>query len=301
LLNGNREDNYPVEAGKRISGSIAWTNNLSTRITDLEIIAKLTGQLDRTTVSSGTGFYRSVDDTILWNKTTSSGLSVIDPSESGSVEFSFGSLPTNALVYGSARGNTVTIEISVKARRLSDANVPEEILSSVTRVVKLESDLGFRASSLYFTGPLTNQGPIPPTAERNTTYTVVWSLTNTLNNLSGVTVRALLPTYATFVGTVSPSSESVVYNPQSGEVIWNAGDLAASTGFSAPARNVSFQVAIVPSLSQIGKTPAILGPASVTGLDKFTQNTIKESSREVTTAIEDSFMYTGEATKVVAP
>lgn len=299
-LEGDRSDTFSTGAGDKISGSIDWTNNLPNRITDLEITAKVSGAFSKLDVIANNGFYRSLDDTILWNKTTNNLLAVVNPSESGAVSFSISSLPTSDLVYLSTRGHTITLVISVRARRFSDTNVPEEVTANITRTIKLDSEIGLLGRSLYFTGPFANQGPIPPTANKNTTYTIIWSLTNTLNTVSDVKVRASLPTYVSWVGMVSPSSESVTYDPLSNEVIWNVGDLKAATGFSGQPREAAFQLSVVPSLSQIGEAPSIIGPASVTGIDRFTQSTIRASMRNINTVIEDAFMYSGEATRVIA-
>jgi hypothetical protein len=167
--------------------------------------------------------------------------------------------------------------------------VPEEIISTVSKKIRISSDLALNGRSLYSTGPLKNQGPIPPQAERNTTYTIAWTLTNTLNNVSNAYVRALLPGYVTWVGNTSPSGESVKYDPLTNEVAWDVGEIASLTGFSSAPREVYFQVSLVPSLSQRGSAPTLLGPASVSGKDRYTGAVLKDSTKEITTRIDDGF------------
>lgn len=230
-FDGSSDNPYAVPSGQAVQGEISWSNNLPTRVTDFEIQAKINGEsLDRLGVNATNGFYRSIDNVILWNKTTKGDFAVIEPGETGTVIFRFASLPPSALLYTAARGNELTVDISVKANRFSDTNVPEEIISTITRKIRISSNLALAARSLYYTGPITNQGPIPPVAERNTTYTVVWTLTNTLNNVSNAQVRATLPGYVTWTGTISPPGE-IRYDSLSNEVVWDVGELRSGTGF----------------------------------------------------------------------
>ncbi len=286
-LDGSSADPFAMPAGQATRAQIAWANNLPSRIADLEIQAKLSGDtLNRQAVDTSDGFYRSVDNVVLWDKSVSDQFAVIEPGESGVVSFTFASLPVSSLIYSGTRGNELSVDVSVRARRLSDANVPEEIVSGASRKIRLSSNLALTGRSLYYTGPFSNQGPIPPKADQNTTYTIVWSVTNTLNDVSGAEVQAELPGYITWLGNVSPSGE-VTFDPSSRQVTWDAGDIRAGSGFSTPPREVSFQVSFVPSLSQHGQTPNLLGDSTIIATDRFSGAQIKASARPVTTRIED--------------
>ena len=287
-LDGSAADPYAIEAGQLIQGQIAWANNLPSRIIDLEIQAKLIGDsLNRLSVTANQGFYRSLDNVIVWDKTTSGQFSVVEPGENGILSFSLASLPVTSLLYTGLRGNEISIEVSVKARRLSDANVPEDVVSGASQKIRLSSNVGVAGRSLYATGPFQNQGPIPPQADRNTTYTIVWSVTNTLNDLSGVQVSATLPGYVQWLNNVSPSGESITFDPQAHQVLWDVGDVRAGTGFTSSVREASFQVSVVPSLSQLGDKPVLVGPAAITGTDRFSNAEVKSNAKEVTTAVSD--------------
>ena len=288
-LGGSTKDPYVIPAGQPIDAQVAWSNNLPDRIVDLQIQAKLSGDsLNRLSVSTNGGFYRSVDNTIVWDKSTVNSFSVIEPAENGGVSFSFSSLPVSTLLVSGSKTNELSLDISVKARRLSDSNVPEEIISSATRKIRLASNLNVAQRSLYFTGPFQNQGPIPPKADRNTTYTVVWTITNTLNSVSDARVEAVLPLYITWLGNISPSSESVTFDPLSRKIVWDAGDIPAGTGFNSSSHEVAFQVSLVASLSQVNTSPALVGPAVITGTDRFTSTLLKNNAGAVKTNIEDS-------------
>lgn len=288
-LNGSNEEVFAIEAGQSVRGEIAWANNLTSRIVDLEIQVKLLGSsLNRLSITAGSGgFYRSIDDIILWDKTTTSAFSVVEPGENGVASFSFASLPVSTLLYSGARGNEIALEVSVRARRLSDVSGSENIVTGTSKRVRLTSNLAISARSLYYTGPFVNQGPIPPQVERNTTYTLSWSITNTLNSVSGAKIEAVLPGYVNWLGNISPTNESIRFDPASRRVVWDVGDISAATGFSGSPREASFQVSIVPSLSQRDDAPILLSESIITGVDRYTGASVRANTDEVTTAIAD--------------
>lgn len=288
-LDGSDAETYAVSPGKSIRGEIAWANNLDNRIADLEIKVTLSGDsLDRVSVGANNGgYYRSLDNTILWDKTTSPEYAVIEPGENGIATFNFSSLSLSSLMYSGITGNEISVVVTVNARRLSGTNIPDQIITGATRKVRVSSGIGLTARSMYFTGPFSNQGPVPPQADRSTTYTVVWSLTNSLNDASGIRVTAALPTYATWLGNVN-GGENVTYDSSSRKVVWDVGDLSAGTGFAGSPREALFQISVVPSLGQLGKTPVIVTESVASGVDRFSSAPLKATAKSVTTEIEDA-------------
>lgn len=287
-LSGSSNDTVAAQAGQTVQGSLAWANNLPSRIINLDIEAKLSGSaLDRLSVGAGQGFWRSADNTIVWDKTTTNQFAVVGPNDNGILTFSLAPLPLSTLLTSGAKNSEISVDVTAKAQRLTDANTPEDIVASVSKNIRISSNVSLAAQSLYFTGPFSNQGPVPPKADQNTTYTITWTLTNTLNDLANATVDATLPGYVTWLGNVSPSGEAVTYDQQSRQVEWDAGDVSAGTGYSTPPRSVSFQVSVVPSLSQLGSSPALVNTAVVTATDRWSNATLTDSAKAVTTQIAD--------------
>jgi len=283
-INGKPAGEATAMFGQRIEGVIQWQNNLSTRITNAQIEVKLHGvALDRTSVSAGSGgFYRSIDDTIFWDERGDAALSVLESGKSGEVRFSFSPLP-------SVTGNQIlinpiiTAEVTVRGKRLSDANVPEEIKTVMTQNVRISSEAQFVARGVYFSGPFVNSGPIPPKVEQETTYTIIWSIVNTSNNITGARVSGILPSYVKWYGSVSPSKEQLVFNKITNEVVWSPGDISAGTGIGKPPREVAFQVVLLPSLSQVKTSPTLISNLLFTAIDSFTNLEISKEVKDVTT------------------
>ncbi|MEK9184603.1 MAG: hypothetical protein AAB866_00345 [Patescibacteria group bacterium] len=257
---------HPVRA------DISWINNTSSDIIDSVIKIKLDGTaLDRTTVVTDTGFYRSSDNTITWDKTNTPDLALAHSGEGGHVSFSV----TPHLNNIGTKNPEISISISVQARRVSETGVPETIFSTVDRKIKTISELGFTSRI----GP----NSIPPKGDTEGIYTVIWTITNTSNNVANAKVKAILPSYVKWLGKTNPVNENISYNPVGGEVIWSPGDIPLGTGYSLTAREVAFQIAFTPSVTQIGQVPVILGEALLTGLDRFSGATIQNSKGALNT------------------
>jgi hypothetical protein len=200
------------------------------------------------------------------------------------VKFRFAPLPSINAGKG-LRNPTVTTVVTVRGKRIGDSGVPEEVKSIITRTVKITSDVRFVAKPYFYSGPFLNTGPLPPKVEKETSYTVVWSIVNTSNDLSGVEVRGVLPPYVKWAGAISPNSENVVFDKNTHQVIWRPGSIPAGTGVSSQARELYFQIVLTPSLSQIGRAPSLLTGSTFTGTDVFTGESITRTVDDIDTSI----------------
>lgn len=287
VLDGNRDD-LAVAPGRSMRAEIIWTNNSSSKITNARIEAKIVGNvLNKNSVTVEGGYYDSLANTIVWEAGRVQSLNSISPGEDGRVGFTFSS---NASFSGSITNPQISITVSAQGSRVDTSGVPQEITAAITRSVKLLSNLSLSARALHNQGPIANSGPIPPRAENATTYTIVWTVTNTSNNITGAKVVARLPQYVKWTDTVSPSSASISYNPTGGIVTWNVGSVpinASGTGN----QQVSFQVSVTPSANQIGTSPDIIGSAKITGLDSFTGVVLEDDVPSLSTRTSSDLLF----------
>lgn len=265
-LNGNTTTEYVAERGDAIRGDIRWTNNLPTRVQDVEIVVSLDGAIiDKNSVSADRGFYRSSNNTISWNKETDPKLADLAPGESGVSTFSISSLP---LGQGTFRNPEIKLFVTVSARRITEANVPERVESSAESTVLIGSDLTLQPT-LSSAG-----GPIPPTADQETSYNVSWVVSNNANALANTSVSAVLPGYVEWKGSSNPN---VSFNSIGGIVTWDIGDLGAGE-----ARTATFQIGFTPSVSQVGSAPTLVSDQRVYGFDRFTRTQIERALKALT-------------------
>ena len=192
----------------------------------------------------------------------------------GVAQFSFKTLAADR---GTFRNPEVIFTVTVRARRISEAQVPETLESTASARVVVATDLALNAS-VSRTGAFANTGPIPPKADVESTYTATWAVSNTANALADVSVTAILPSYIRWTGNISPSGESVVFNAVGRTITWTIGDMPAGGS-----KTVSFQVGITPSISQIGSSPTLVGDQRVYGFDRFVRNQIERAAASLTT------------------
>lgn len=266
-----------------IKAEISWFNNLPTAVSDAEISVKLSGNaFDKFSVAPDQGLYRSADNTIVWNKITTPELASIGAGREGKVIFNL----TPRDYSNSTRTVTnpsVSLSVDIKGRRVSESNVPEQVVSSAVRNIKLSSNLFLTGQILRSYGGSSNIGPIPPRAEQETTYTVLWTVDNTANTLSGAEVRSSLPAHVKWIGNVSPSGENVSFNQGTGEIVWRIGSVNSYTALNKSRPQVAFQIAFTPSVAQIGQTPVLVNQSVITAHDDFTEQNLSNGNSPMTT------------------
>ncbi|MDB5225592.1 MAG: protein of unknown function with transrane region [Candidatus Adlerbacteria bacterium] len=281
-VDGKTGSTISVNPGQNISGSVAWKNNLTDPVSNIEVTLKLAGPvLDSGSVQSPNGFYQSSDNTITWTSAQDPSLAQVAPGDSGTLNFSFATLPpgSGGTIYTNPK---VTLTLGVKGTRGSDQS-SETVSAADTTEVVLGSLLSLEARSYFSQGVYSNTGPIPPRAESPTTYTVAWTAKNSSNAIAGATVSAVLPSYVTY----KTGQAGVVYDAASRTVRWDLGELKAGTGYTLAAKEASFQVELNPSISQVGQTPALTGSAALSGTDRFAQIQVQAQTQGPTTQTAD--------------
>jgi len=282
----NRPSPYLAKAGEKIQGRLTWKNNLPIAINDAVIQIKLSGRgIDRSEVTTGAGgFFRSADNTINWDKNSFSALQNIEPGETGFVSFTVGALPATQQLLSQGRNLDIVLDVLARGSRIQ-GGVPQEVVSTVSAVAKVATNVVVNGRVVYSTGPFANTGTLPPQVEKETTYAVVWNLSNSFNDVVDVTISTILPPYVRWVDTVIPSTEQVVYDESTRTLSWIVPDLRAGVGYTGVSKEVAFKIGLLPSLSQVGTVPDLTGAIMVTGTDRFTGESIEGSKPALTTRL----------------
>ncbi|MBI3633169.1 MAG: hypothetical protein HY226_02660 [Candidatus Vogelbacteria bacterium] len=283
-INGDRQTtDYIADSSQNITGDIEWVNNLPVKILDGQLSVKINGEvLDKNSISAGSGIYKSADGKIVWDKLNGNFPQSIEPGQTGRESFIFTFNPLISNQTNIIRHPTLDLEVDFTGTRFAEGNQSGSVVENVfSRKIKLSSDLQLTARTLYYVGPFKNTGPLPPTSDQETTYTVDWSIINSSNDLSGVIARATLPSYVRWIGAFSPNDEAVVYDPNSREIEWNIGDVLAGNGINSAARDMSFQVGFTPSVSQLKQYPVLISDVTVSGSDSYTGSENKSLTRAI--------------------
>src|SRR5690606_15585928 len=123
-INGSQDQVYAANQGESIQFGINWINNLSTRIVNGKVRATIEqGYFNRSSVESDTsGFFRSTDNTVIWDQSSNSSLVEIPPGASGSASFGFtlSDIPLDR--EKTLRNPQFNIDVVVEGTRFSDDN-----------------------------------------------------------------------------------------------------------------------------------------------------------------------------------
>ena len=297
LVNGDASDTVVARAGIPIQALLSWTNTLPVPVLDGEISVTLAGSaLDTNGVTAGSGFYRSVDATVLFDRDTDPGLRRLEPGDRGNGSLTFRTKTGDALTV--LRNPAITLTISIAGRRVGETQVPEQISSTITRTVQIATDVAFSLSAVHTSGPFGNTGPWPPKANEETTYTVMLGLRNTVNGVADGVVSMVLPSYVRFMGLTSPANNSVSYNSATRQVRWSVGEIAAGTGYGSTEKTAAFQIGFTPSVSQKGTSPVLVQEARFSGFDRFTQRPVESAASSITIETTSDPAYQGNLGEV---
>jgi len=287
-LNGETSEEYIAPAGKNILTTINFKNNLTETLENPVVEVRLSGgALDKNniTVQNG-GTYNATNNSIVWNRSNSGDIEDLNPGDSGNLTFEFASLEVLPLGSQNQRIDLTIILTGRPEGSALDSKV------TLTRSVKIASEIVLSAKSLYARGPIENKGPIPPKAETETTYTITLNLSNTRNDVDNVKVSGQLGPNVEWAEEVAPANDSgLSYNATTRTVSWEIGKLLSGSGFSSPGKEVSFKVSLMPSLGQVGGVPVLVSNITLTGFDSFTASDVRISHPSVTTRISSDPTY----------
>lgn len=270
---------------------ITWFNNLPTAVSNMTITAKLSGSAyDKVSVQPNLGYYRSITDDVVWNQQTNPEFANVAAGQTGTLTFAV--VPKDKGSGGSPVVNpTVHFNISVSANRTQETNVSGSLTSAVSRTTRISSNIALAGRVVRAQGPFINTGAIPPKIEKPTTYTIIWTVDNTSSTVGNAQVTATIPPYVKWLGIVSPASESVTYEPNSGTITWNIGNISTYTIDSSRRREAAFQISFLPSVSQLDQSPTLINEASLTAIDSFTNASLSSSQDYLTTRFSTDASY----------
>lgn len=265
-VNHQSADSIVVPSDSPIQGLLSWKNSLDTPITDAQVVVRFGGNaFDPKAVSTQNGFYTSNNSTLFFTKDTVPTLALLQPQDSGTGTFTF--VPKLAGV----RSPTVTMAITVSGRRAGTGG--GTVASTINRTILVGANVALTTQVTRASMPFVNSGPIPPQVDKESTYTIALSASTPLNPVGGSSVSMQLPAYVRYTGQASTASTAITYDAGTRTVTWNIGDLTPGTPVSA-----AFQVALLPSISQKGTSPILVGVQSFAGKDKFTMSPVAGSA-----------------------
>ncbi len=299
LLNGSTQT--IITPGDELNFQVRWRNNTAYALKNVSVRTALSGGIiDASTVGiQQGGVFDGRTQEIVWAPGSTPELRELAPGQEGTLEFRLRTRPRPAVRSAADKNLVVRIRTIIEP-----ATVPDELAGTNLRH---EDTIDFKVSSvILFSGksgqrasPIPNSGPLPPRVGQKTTYVVVWEVRNFTNDLEDVSIRATLPPNIEWTGAHSPSDADIAYNAVSGEARWNIKRLAAGVGVLTPALAGAFQVALTPSVADVGRSVLLVNEARFAGRDGFTGEQREQKIEALSTELRDEPGSGGEEWRVV--
>jgi hypothetical protein len=273
-VSGNSSNRLIIPAAQKTTVNVVWQNTLPVQLRNITLEAELSGNAYTVSGVTGTdGFYDSNTNTVRWDPTTSNVLDTVNPGAQGTFRFELQPRPL-----ASSSGeiiNQPVINVILRASGIDGVGQVQQSETIASTQLVVNSDVRLEPKTLHFGGPFVNAGSVPPIVGQTTEFTLVWQITNSSSNLRAGTLTTRLPSYVVWQNVKTPSNENLVYNTATRELIWDLGQVNAGAGFTQAAREVSFKVAITPSVTQLAQVPTLTESLVFEAEDTYTGGTIR--------------------------
>jgi len=265
-INGNPK--YVANPGDLLHYEITFKNIGERILENMFLMTKLEGDLDFDTLKNDIGNFNKDENKIIFDYTMVPELRRLLPMAEGKIEFWI-------KVKDEFENKNPEIKNTVSLDGF------EEIFSN-----KVNSKIEISQKGYFQDEIFGNSGPLPPRVGETTTYTIMWQVKNWNNDLKNVKVKATLPPEVKLTGKIFPETEAskFAFDPQSREIVWEIGDLAAGTD---PGPNINFQIALTPTIDQRGKAATLISQAQVSAEDLWTEATLEKVSNPIDTTLPD--------------
>ena len=218
-------------------------------------------------------FYDSLNNTVYWDASSFDKLKEISPGREVRLQTSLVPDPDIETT------PQLAFDVDVRARRVAEGRATEELIGTAAGVVKVSSVAVLMSETGRNTSSFADSGPLPPVAEQATTYTITLFTENGSNDMGDVEVIAALPGYVEWLDQTTGAG-TVTFNETARTVTWRIGDIDANQSKIA-----AFQVSLLPSISQIGTTPTLLGEQRLRGTDRFTGSIVRTTKTALTSQL----------------
>lgn len=259
----NDSPQYIANPGDYLHYEISFKNTGEEVLENLFLVIQLEKELfDLESLRSDFGQVQKEAGSIIWDSTTFPFLTFLPPMEEGKVEFWVRlkkDLPKNA---------SFQTKISIGLAKYHFVN-------------KINTQLILSQKGYFQESPFQNSGPFPPKVGQTTTYTISWRVQNFSNDVRNLKVKANLPDYVTLTGEFLPNDSKFAFDSSSREIVWEIGDLAASS-FSP---ELFFQVRFTPLPNQKGQAPEIISSPKIIAQDVWTDQNLQFSASAIDTTL----------------
>jgi hypothetical protein len=285
-VDGDEASNVVLEEGENSRIELEITNTLNSTVYDMLVEVVPGGNvLNERSIQGTNGFYDSNSGTIKWEVANNNSFESVGPGESRLLNFTVspsGVQPTASY----------DLVINVYARRVAEPNAADQLIGTALIEAKYDSTI-FVGSQAGRGGVFTPLGVIPPQVGETTSYTVTLVAEAGVNDLTDAVVETRLPIYVDWRDSIQGEGE-LTFNTVSQQLEWDAGSIPSGTR-----KEVTFQLSITPSSSQIGSTPVLLQSQTLRATDRFTDTRLQAQADPVYTELSTEAGFSEDNGRVI--
>lgn len=274
--------------GQNLNYRIAFRNEGDVGLKNVVVTLQLKSSvLDFSKMRLQKGLFDAAKNTISWRAGDVPELANIGPMEERVINFDVPVLDAKNLADKNVNGKNFFVASLAK---IDSPDLPvmagrDRIVSSNEVEVRIASPITLEAKAFYVDQNQKNSGPLPPKVGQETTYTMHWQISNLFNELSGVKVVSSLPTGVRWLGNTYPGWEKISYDERTNQIVWDAANVNAGTGIFGDKREISFQVGLIPNVSQVDNPAPIVNAAKLSGKDTFINQDVNVEGNSKDTAL----------------
>ncbi len=289
--NINDQQDYVAHVNDTLRYKITVRNDSEYDLNDLKLTAKLVGDMyDLSTVNSE-GYFDSRESTVIWDTSSIPQLGSLETQRSVTIPFSV------KLKSAFRNGGSGISDSLVQVRlHIETTNIPNN-LSLDTIAADGEFNTSISTKPVFTQQLLVNDpqlgpsGPFSPRVDQKTVFTIHWTAINPSNNVRPAKVIAELEPGVVWNGNsrTNDTSPAPVYDSRLKTITWNIGTLGGGAGVSNPPAESFFQIAVTPSINQVGFSVPLLKNVRFEGVDAITQEKLNMPVSNIdTSSVSDS-------------
>lgn len=285
-INGDADREVVLKEGESSVVMVDIKNTLDETVYDMVVEVVPGGNaLKVDSISSLNGFYDSNTGTVRWETSNNPSFDRVLPGDTRQLSFTVnpGSTRTTA---------AFDLVVNVYARRVAETSAQETLVGTVGAEAKYSSSITLGSQAGRGSADFVERGVTPPKVGEETTYTLTLIAEAGANDAVDAVVNTSLPVYVQWLDLYDTEG-TVTYNDVSKKLQWSIGTIAAGDR-----KELSFQVSIRPSVSQVGEQPVLLNTQNLHANDRFTGTLLQDTASAVTTELSSEMGYPRDNGKV---
>lgn len=278
-----------IRPGEEIEVAVRYENRSAVPVKNISVRATLEGAIaDLASIRGGDGgVFDSQARAVVWGPGGTDALREVAPGSGKDLHFTVSTKARPVMRTQDDKNLTLRVRASIVA-----PDVPQELQGAAlnpgdTVELKVATIALLSGRAVFRSSPILNTGPLPPRVGEKTSYTIIWEARNFTNEIENAQVRATLPPNIRWENATFPRDAQVSFDASASEVRWHIGRLGPGTGVLTPSLTAAFQVSVVPSVPDAGKTIALVTQGNFSGRDTFTGQDIAGTIAAFTTELHD--------------